>query len=216
MGVIIFIEAAQNIDKFRSFNRVASDAYRRRLADAAGSQLVYRLVSKRSASGYYADMTRHMDVARHNTDFALSRRNDARAVRSDQYRLLSFHITGNLDHIEHRNTFRNADHKLHFGFYRFENRICGKCWRDINNACRCPGGLFRFLYGIEYRQADRFAVFQRNFYFRAAFARRGAAYHLRTVIQGAFRVEQSRFSGNALCNHFRIFIDQNTHRSSLL
>src|SRR5690606_6813319 len=86
----IVIEQLQNIDEFRALDRVAADADRGRLTDAAGRQLMNRFVRQRTGARYDADVALRMDIARHDADLAFVRRNDARAVRPDQAGLLAF------------------------------------------------------------------------------------------------------------------------------
>ena len=57
-----------------------------RLAEPGVGGLAHRLVGQRARARHDADAARLVDVARHDADLALARRDDARAVRTDQAR----------------------------------------------------------------------------------------------------------------------------------
>ncbi|MNN44868.1 hypothetical protein D3C81_1591780 [compost metagenome] len=119
MRVVVVIKPAQNIDELRTLHGVPADADCRGLADAARRQLMHRFICQRAAARNDADMTRQMDIPRHDSDLAFARRNHARTVRTDQNRLFSFHITFNLHHIKDRNAFRNTNDQIQFRFHSF-------------------------------------------------------------------------------------------------
>ena len=62
-----------------------------------------------------------------------------------------------------------------------------------------------------YQIPERFdlAIFQRDLHLGATLARHSTGDHLCAVLQPAFGVEQTGFSGNPLRDHFRIFVDEN-------
>ena len=68
---------------------IAADADAGRLADAELRELADRFVGQRARARDDADVAFLVNVPRHDADLALARRDDARAVRSDQPRLLA-------------------------------------------------------------------------------------------------------------------------------
>ena len=91
MGLGIGLELAQAVDEVRPRNRIATDADTRRDADATLLQLVQRLIRQRSRPGDDADVRsasrrQGSDLTGGDADVALSRADDARAVRTEQTR----------------------------------------------------------------------------------------------------------------------------------
>src|SRR5262249_2026638 len=90
MRVLILIEKADRIYEGRDDDRIATNSNRGGLADLSFRELSDRFVGEGSAAGNDSDIAFQMNVARHDSDFALPRRNDSRAVGSDETRLLTF------------------------------------------------------------------------------------------------------------------------------
>jgi hypothetical protein len=113
-----------------------------------------------------------MNVTRHNSDLALVRRDYARTIRSDQTRVRSAQRAFDLDHVEDRHAFGDADHDAHAGIDRLEDRVTGKGWRHVDSARIRAGRRDRFFHSVEHRQAEMRG---------ATFAWRDAAHHKRAV-----------------------------------
>ncbi|MNI54889.1 hypothetical protein D3C73_1098090 [compost metagenome] len=164
-----------------------------------------------TAARYDTDMSRQMYITWHNADFTFTRGNHARTVRTDQNGLFALHIAFHFHHIQHWNSFRNTNDKLHLRFNSFKNGVRCKGRWYVNDAGGRTRSFFSFLYSIIYRQADRASVLKLYIYCCSAFSRGCATDHLRSVIKCPLGMEQSRFSRNALSNYLCIFINQNAH-----
>ena len=83
-----------------------------------------------------------MNVARHDTDLALTRLNNARAVRADQSCfVLRPHNGLDLDHIKSGDTLSNADNEVHLGLDSLEDGISSEGRRHIDDGCISVSGL---------------------------------------------------------------------------
>src|SRR5690606_38933991 len=80
LGLRVGLEQLQAVDEGHAVDRVTADAHAGALAEANVGGLLDRLIGQRAGAGDDADGARHVDVARHDADLALTRRNDARAV----------------------------------------------------------------------------------------------------------------------------------------
>ena len=89
-------------------DRIAADADAGGLADAELGQLPDRFIGQRAGARYDADIALLVDVRRHDADLALARRNDARAIGSDQARCLALQILPCANHVERGNAFGDA------------------------------------------------------------------------------------------------------------
>ena len=139
-----------------------------------------------------------MDVPRHDADFALTRRDDSRAVGTDQTRLAGRQIGFHFDHVEHRHAFGNANDEFDPRGHRFEHRVGGERRRHVNYRRVASGRFARLLDRVENR--DAFEV-------GAAFARHHAADHLRAVLFARARVELAHSAGNSLRQHAGVLIN---------
>ena len=70
-----------------------------------------------------ADLARHVDVTRLDTDFALAGRDHTRAVRPNQANAHFIALDLHFEHIEGRNAFGDADDQLDTAEHRFKNRV---------------------------------------------------------------------------------------------
>src|SRR5205823_6398098 len=90
------------VDEVRALDRVAADADRGRLAEPERGQLVHDLVGQRVGARHDADAARLVDVAGHDADLALTRRDHARTVRADQDDILVVLVERLGAGVEHR------------------------------------------------------------------------------------------------------------------
>ena len=67
-----------------------------------------------------------MDTAGHDANLTSSRRNDTRAVGTDQTGARAAQGALDRNHVEDRDAFGDADHQLDTGVDRFEDRVAGK------------------------------------------------------------------------------------------
>ncbi|MNP47510.1 hypothetical protein D3C76_1415680 [compost metagenome] len=111
-------------------------------------------IRERSTSGNHTNVARHMNITRHDADFAFTWCNNARTVRPDQNGIFAFHETVNLDHIKYRDTFGNTDHEIQLCVNSFHDGIRCKRRRNVDDARCCASSFLRFLHRVEYWQAD--------------------------------------------------------------
>ena len=145
-----------------------------------------------------------MDVAGHDADLAGVGRNHTGAVRTHEAGGRPFKCAFHLHHVQNRDAFGDADDHFHFGVNRLEDRICGKRGRHIDDGGVGFGGVFGLVHGVEHRQVQ-----MRH----AAFAGRDAAHHLGAIGDRLFGVERALASGEALADHFGVFVDKYGHSS---
>src|SRR5690349_17139638 len=85
---------------------------------------------RRAGAGDDGDLALPVDVARHDADLALFRRDNAGAVRADEtgagIRQRALHA----QHVQDRNALGDADHQRDLGIDRFQDRIGRERRRD--------------------------------------------------------------------------------------
>ena len=82
-----------------------------------------------------------MNKARHNTDLRFARRNNTRAVRTDQTRSGVSHHFIHINHITNRNAFGDTNDQRNACGFGFEYCICGKRGRHENARSIGAGGF---------------------------------------------------------------------------
>jgi len=146
-GLRIVLELPQALDKRRSDNRVAADADAGRLAEALARKQVDDLVGQGSRTRHDAHAALFKDVARHDADERLSRRDETGTVRADDA-----HPGRRTDHFErivHRHAFGDANRKRDSRFVRLVERVGGKGRRN-EDASMGRAGRFNGLFdGVE-------------------------------------------------------------------
>src|SRR5204862_4014072 len=80
----VLLEELEAIDEVHAADRVAADPDAGALSQAAQRRLVHGLVRERARARHDPDRARLVDRARHDADLALTRSDDAGAVRADQ------------------------------------------------------------------------------------------------------------------------------------
>ena len=99
------------------------------------SGLVDSLVGEGTGAGHDTNFTFGVDVARHNTDLALTRLDDTWAVRSNQTGLvLGLHDGLDLDHVKSGNAFSDADNEVHLGLNGFQNGVSSEGGRNVDDG----------------------------------------------------------------------------------
>ncbi len=139
-----------------------------------------------------------MNVTRHDADFAFARGDHTWAVRADHAYACFVQLHFHGQHIQRRNTFGDGDNQFDACVDRFQNGVFAERRRDVDNGCSRTGSFYRFAHGVEHRQTQMRS---------AAFARRYAADHLRTVSNRLFGVESPLATGEALADNLGIFIN---------
>src|SRR5690606_24214231 len=98
-----------DVDEVRPVDGIAADAHGRALADAEPGELADGLVGERAALGEDADAAGLVDVAGHDADLALTGRDDAGAVRTDEAgRRLTVEDAADVEHVHHGDALGDA------------------------------------------------------------------------------------------------------------
>ena len=84
LGFRVAEEHVQAVNEVGAVDRIAADADASRLTKTGRGGLSDRLVRQRTGTRYDADLAALMNVARHNADLALARRDHAGAIRADE------------------------------------------------------------------------------------------------------------------------------------
>src|SRR5690606_25891647 len=98
--------------------------------------------------------------------------------------------------------FCNTNRHIEIRIDCFDNSICRKRCRYINNGYVCTCYIDSFLYSIEYRN---------TFDFKTAFTRCYPSNDLRSVFKHLFCMEKGCFPSNPLYDYFCLFINEHTH-----
>ncbi len=107
-----------------------------------------------------------------------------------------------LDHVEDRDAFGDADDQRQFGVDGLQDGVAGERRRDVDHR-RIGAGFFdRLGHGVEDRQGQVLG---------AALARRHPADHAGAVGNGLFGMERSLGAGKALADDLGVGIDENSH-----
>ena len=102
----IAVEQIESIHEGRTDNRIATDADRGGLADSALRQLMDCFIGERARARDDANISFLVNGGRHDADLALSRRDDPRAIRSDQARAPVLQELPGFDHVKGRECLR--------------------------------------------------------------------------------------------------------------
>src|ERR1700693_1201249 len=203
LGLRIAEEELEHVDEFGALHRIAADADARRLAEAFDGGLEHRLVGERARARHDADLAALVDVAGHDADLALARRDHARAGRTDEPRLGARERALDFHHVEHRDALGDAHDQRHLGGDRLENSV-GGAGRRHGDRTRVGGGLGpRLGGGVEHRQAKLR---------RAAFARRHTPHHPGAVLDRLLGMERAVLAGEALADDAGILVDEDGHQ----
>src|ERR1700730_1574217 len=206
----IVVEELQHVEMLEPVDRIATDAYRRRLSQVEFCQLRNGLVGQRPRSRYHADAPFAMNVAGHDADLDLVRRDNAGAVRPEQQRLRALHTITGANHVADRNALGDTNHQIELRVDGFVDRGRGKGRRYVNDADRRAGGLLCFAY----RRVDRNALEVLSRLFRIDPG--DEALPSVGIIAAHASMELARLAGNSLRDDLGILVDQNAHSDSWL
>src|SRR5690606_12258847 len=202
MGIGVAKEHLEAVDEVGAIDRVATNADAGGLAKARRRGLGNRFIGERARARHDADRARLVDMARHDADLALARRDDARAVRTDKARPGAGQRALHLHHIEHRNALGDADGKLDARINRFKDRVSCKGRRHIDGGRRSARLFDGFCHRVENRQVEML---------RAALAGAHATNHFRAIGNRLFRMERTLITREALADDLGVLVDENGH-----
>jgi len=95
----IVVKHLDSVQERSADNGIAADANAGGLPDSQARKLVYRFISERAAAADHANISLLVNAPRHDSDLALSRRDDSGAVRTDKPRLFAIHRQRNANHV---------------------------------------------------------------------------------------------------------------------
>src|SRR5699024_671790 len=145
-----------------------------------------------------------MDMAWHNTNFAVFARNDNTwAVRANKaYTTFLLEISFYKKHIHSRNAFRNTNNKLNTSLCSFNDGIFTESSWYINHRSCSASRFYRFFYSVKYWQAKVSLP---------TLTWGNPTHHLSTVSNRLFRMQRTLRTSKTLANNLSVFIDQDTH-----
>src|SRR5262249_54270355 len=120
----VFVEQADCVNEICADDRISTNTNASRLADFSPRELAHRFISQRSASRNDADISLKMNMAWHDSDFALTWRNDSATIGAEEAGLLTLQISAGADHVECRNSLGNTNHQFNARSRSFHNRVC--------------------------------------------------------------------------------------------
>ena len=202
-GLVVFEKELEAIGEVRSVQRIAADADAGRLSEPDLRRLIDRLVGERPRTRDDPDPSFLVNMSRHDANLARLRRDDARAVRTDEPHV-GVERERRLDrrHVKHRNALGDADDERNRRVDRLQDGIGSKGRRNEDDA----GIRSRFAFGNGERVEDR-----QPQVFLSPLARRDPSHHLRAVGERLFGMEGSLRTGEALAENARIVVDKNGH-----
>src|SRR5512147_2204422 len=207
VGIGVVVEELEHVHVLEAVHRIAADAHRGGLPDAELGELCHRLVGQGAGARHHPDAPLPVDVARHDADLELFRRDHARAVRSEQQRLavLLAHAVAHFDHVAHRDALGDADGELQVRLHRLPDRG-GREWRRHVDHRNAGAGI---LLCVAHRAEDRDAleILARLLRVDAGDEARAAI----GVVAAGARVELAGVAGDALRHHPRIPVDEDAH-----
>lgn len=110
LGVGVVEEDLEAINEVGAIEGITTDADTKSLAESGLGSLVDGFVGKSARSGDNTDLSALVDVTGHDTDLALLRRDDTRAVGTDESGLVLLDESRfDTNHILSGDTFSNAD-----------------------------------------------------------------------------------------------------------
>src|SRR5690606_36671820 len=207
IGVGVVVEHLHDVDVLQAVHRVAADADGRRLADAKLGELAHRLVGERARARDDAHAPLLVDVARHDADLDLARRDDARAVRADEERpaALLAHAVAHLDHVAHRDALGDADDEVEVGLHGLPDRRGGEGRRDVDHR-RVHARLLLGL-GDGGEDGNALEVLARLLRIHAG----DVAVVAECVGAARARVELAGLAGDALRDDAGVLVDEDAH-----
>src|SRR6266852_5414622 len=160
---------------------------------------MYGFISERPATRHDSDAALGVNVGWHDSDLALARRYDTRAVRTYQPSSAIAQIIEDANHIESGYSFGYADSECKARVGCFHDRIRCERWRNIYHAC-IRTSLF---HGFHNRIEDWHSAV-----FRSSFTGRYSRNYLRAISDHLPGVKGSLFPGNALNDNASVLIDE--------
>ena len=205
-GRRILCEQLQRVDEAGADERIAADPDAGRLAQPIPRELVDRLVGERTALRHDPDTPLPADVPRDDARLCLAGRNQSRAIGSDHPRPAATNRREHAHHVEHGNSFGDADGQGQLRVRGFEEGVCraGGGHEDHRRVRTRPFHALRD--GVEHGPA---------FVARPALARRHATDDRRAVGCSLLGVEGAFPSGEPLHEQAGVLVDQYSHLFSI-
>jgi len=153
-GFRVLLEELKDLNETGSQDRVATDADAGRLSQTSPSQLVHHLIGQGPAARHKPYGTTREDSRRHDSQLAPFRRNQPRAVGSQQAGSPAQGLGAHLDHVVNRHALGDADHQGKPGLQRLQTGVGGRRGRDEDQRGVGPGSLDCFGNTVKDRQSE--------------------------------------------------------------
>ena len=213
-------ESGQNIDEVGTVERIASNSNHSGLSEVVVRCLIDSLVGQGAGPRHDTNLSLLMNVARHDANLALAWFDDARAVWSDQSRLvLGLHHRLHLDHVHSWDAFSNTNHEVDFSLNCFSDGLGCERWRHVDHRCLGTSLLLAFCNCSEDWQSEVLS---------ASLSLVDSSDHIRPVLNGLLSVEGSLvheletnqnetyvLTSHALNQHFGVLVDEHEWLSFL-
>lgn len=135
-SVGVFQEDGETVDKVGTVERVTTDTNAQGLTETDLGGLVDSFVGQGTGTRNDTNLATLVDVAGHDTNFALLRSNDTRAVGADKARLVLGHKSLlHADHVMLRDTFSDGNNERDFVFNSVQDGSGSAGRRDVDNRC---------------------------------------------------------------------------------
>jgi len=200
-----FVVRHEELDRFEgggANDGVTADADGRGLAEASLGALVHGLVREGARLGHDTNNAGLEDEAWHDPHFCLARRNDARAVGTNQGAVALVDVGLHLDHVCDGNALGDGDDDLDAGVRRFHQGVGCKRRRHKHNAHVRTRLCDRIRDRVEHGAVE---VGLASLPWRHAANNVGAVFNHLACVEGAFA------SGEALDDDFGVAVDENAH-----
>lgn len=135
-SVGVFQEDGETVDKVGTVERVTTDTNAQGLTETDLGGLVDSFVGQGTGTRNDTNLATLVDVAGHDTNFALLRSNDTRAVGADKARLVLGHKSLlHADHVMLRDTFSDGNNERDFVFNSVQDGSGSAGRRDVDDRC---------------------------------------------------------------------------------
>ena len=206
-GLRVLLEQGQHVHEVHAANRVATDADASALAEAELRGLVHGFVSERARTRNDADATATVNMARHDADLRLARRDDTGTIGTDQTRVVRLQRLLHAHHVVHRNAFGDADDELDARVRRFEDGVGSTAGRHVDHGDVRARRLHGVMGGVEHRQPEMGLP---------TAARRDATDQLGAVVEATLAMERALVAREALADNPALLVQQNAHGDCVL
>ena len=206
-GLRVLFKQGQDVDEVHATNRVATNTDASALAKAELRRLVNGFISKRARTRNDTNAAATVNVARHDADLGLTRRDNTGAIGTHEASVVRLQCLLHAHHVVHRNAFGDADDELDARVRGLEDGIGSTTGRHIDHGNIGARRLHGVMGGVEYWQPEVSLT---------TATRRHTTDQLGAVVEAALAVERTLVAREALADYPALFVQQNAHGSCVL